>query len=66
MPEHTISENLARLQAATAAIGAAITQKGGTVNAGDALEEYPADILTVIVEPVFKYISITQTDILEK
>ena len=35
MPEHTIAENLTRLQAATAAIGAAITQKGGTVNALD-------------------------------
>lgn len=47
MPEHTIAENLARLQAATAAIGEAITQKGGIVNDGDGLEEYPADILTI-------------------
>lgn len=44
---NTISENLARLQAARTAIGEAITQKGGTVNAGDGLEEYPADILTI-------------------
>lgn len=47
MPEHTIAENLARLQAATAAIGEAITQKGGIVSDGDGLEEYPADILTI-------------------
>lgn len=47
MPEHTIAENLTRLQAARTAIGEAITQKGGTVNAGDGLEEYPADILTI-------------------
>jgi len=44
---NTIAENLARLQAARTAIGEAITQKGGTVNAGDGLEEYPADILTI-------------------
>lgn len=47
MPEHTIAENLARLQAARTAIGNAITRKGGTVNAGDGFEEYPADILTI-------------------
>ena len=47
MPTHTIAENLTRLQTATAAIGAAITAKGGTVNSGDGLEEYPADIATI-------------------
>ena len=47
MPEHTISENLARLQAASGAIAAAIAEKGGIVNDGDGLEEYPADILTI-------------------
>ena len=44
---NTIADNLARLQAARTAIGAAITAKGGTVNAGDGLEEYPADIATI-------------------
>ena len=41
MPEHTIAENLARLQAARTAIGAAITAKGGTVGSGDGFEEFP-------------------------
>ena len=44
---NTIAYNLARLQAAKTAIGNAITQKGGTVNAGDGLEDYSADILTI-------------------
>lgn len=47
MPEHTIAENLARLQAAKTAIGNAIVAKGGTVNSGDGLEEYPADIASI-------------------
>lgn len=47
MPEHTIAENLARLQAAKTAIGNAIVAKGGTVNSGDGLEEYPTDIASI-------------------
>jgi len=47
MPEHTIAENLARLQAARTAIGAAITAKGGTVDSGDGFEEFPADIAAI-------------------
>ena len=47
MPEHTISENLQRLQTARTAIGNAITAKGGTVNSGDGLEEYATDIATI-------------------
>ena len=44
---NTIAQDLARLVAAKNAIGAAITAKGGTVNEGDGLEEYPADIATI-------------------
>ena len=44
---NTIAENLARLLSARSAIGAAITNKGGVVNAGDGLEEFPADIGTI-------------------
>lgn len=47
MPEHTIAENLTRLQNAKTAIGNAITAKGGTVAAGDGLEEFAADIATI-------------------
>ena len=47
MPEHTIDENVQRLKAATAAIGNAITAKGGTVNQGDGLEDFAADIATI-------------------
>lgn len=47
MPEHTIAENLARLQAARTAIAGAITAKGGTVTTGDGFEEFPADIATI-------------------
>ena len=47
MPEHTIAENLTRLQNAKTAIGNAITAKGGTVAAGDGLEEFAADIGTI-------------------
>lgn len=47
MPEHTIAENLARLQAARTAIKNAIIQKGGTVHEGDGLEEYAEDILSI-------------------
>ena len=48
MPEHTIAENLTRLQNAKTAIGNAITAKGGTVNQGDGLEEFAADIATIV------------------
>lgn len=44
---NTIAQNLARLQAAKTAIGAAITAKGGTVASGDGLEEFPDDIRTI-------------------
>jgi hypothetical protein len=47
MPEHTIAENLTRLQNAKTAIGNAITAKGGTVASGDGLEEFAADIATI-------------------
>ena len=47
MPEHTIAENLTRLQNATTAIGNAITAKGGTVSSGDGLEEFASDIATI-------------------
>ena len=48
MPEHTIAENLARLQNAKTAIGNAIAAKGGTVAAGDGLEEFADDIATIV------------------
>ena len=47
MPEHTIAENLTRLQNAKTAIGNAITAKGGTVAAGDGLEDFASDIATI-------------------
>jgi hypothetical protein len=47
MPEHTIAENLTRLQNAKTAIGNAIAAKGGTVATGDGLEEFAADIATI-------------------
>ena len=47
MPEHTIAENLQRLIDAKTAIGNAITAKGGTVGAGDGLEEFASDIATI-------------------
>lgn len=47
MPEHTIAENLQRLQTAKTAIGSAITAKGGTVSSGDGLEEFASDIATI-------------------
>ena len=43
----TTAEYLARLVQAKTDIGNAITAKGGTVNAGDGLEEFPADIATI-------------------
>lgn len=47
MPEHTIAENLTRLQNATTAIGNAITAKGGTVASGDGLEDFASDIASI-------------------
>ena len=47
MPEHTITENLQRLQTAKTAIGNAITAKGGTVGANDGLEDFATDIATI-------------------
>lgn len=47
MPEHTIAENLTRLVTAKTDIANAITTMGGTVNAGDGLEEFPVDILGI-------------------
>lgn len=44
---NTIAQNLARLVAARTAIASAIVAKGGTVNAGDGYEEFPADIATI-------------------
>lgn len=47
MPEHTISQNLARLQQAKSDIADAITTMGGTVGSGDGFEDFPADIATI-------------------
>ena len=47
----TISQNLEKLVAAKNAIAAAITAKGGTVNAGDGFEEFAADIGTIPYNP---------------
>lgn len=47
MPDHTIAENLQRLLNAKTAISNAITAKGGTVGAGDGLEDFATDIGTI-------------------
>ena len=44
---NTIADNLQRLVDVTDAIGQAIIDAGGTVQEGDRLEEYPADITTI-------------------
>lgn len=44
---NSIADNLVRLQNAKTAIGNAITAKGGTVSAGDGLEEFAAAIATI-------------------
>ena len=44
---NSIADNLTRLQTAKTAIGNAITTQGGTVNVGDGLEEFAADIATI-------------------
>jgi len=46
MPD-TLADNLQRLTASRTAIGNAIIAKGGTVNAGDGFEDFPADISTI-------------------
>ena len=43
----SVSDKLMRLSAAHDAIAAAITNKGGTVNAGDGFEDFAADIATI-------------------
>lgn len=43
----TLKQAVDRVAAAKTAIGAAITAKGGTVAAGDGLEEFAADIATI-------------------
>ena len=47
MPDHTIAENLARLQAARTNISAAITTKGGTVPSGAGFEDFPTAIASI-------------------
>lgn len=47
MPEETLKQVVDRVKATIPAIGAAITAKGGTVAAGDGLEEFAADIATI-------------------
>jgi len=48
---NTIAQNLQRLVTAKDAISSAIIAQGGTVNSGDGLEEFPADIATIPVAP---------------
>ena len=47
MPNNTIADNLQRLVDAKNDIADAIVAKGGTVNEGDGLEEFSADIATI-------------------
>lgn len=47
MPDHTIAENLTRLQTARTNIATAITGKGGTVASGAGLEDFPTAIGTI-------------------
>lgn len=44
---NTIADNLDRLKATVPAIRNSIITKGGTVNSGDGLEEFPADIMSI-------------------
>lgn len=62
--EHTIADTLQRLRDAKTAIGDAITAKGGTVAAGDGLEEFPTAIGTIPTgsEPVLIAKTITEND----
>lgn len=47
MPNETLKQVVDRVKAAKTAIGNAITNKGGTVSAGDGLEDFAADIATI-------------------
>lgn len=47
MPEHTIAENLVRLQNARSSIISAISAKGGTVSSSDGYEDFPAAIASI-------------------
>ena len=47
MPEETLKQVVDRVKATIPAIANAITTKGGTVAAGDGLEEFAADIATI-------------------
>lgn len=47
MPDHTIAENLTRLQTARTDIASAITTKGGTVAEGAGFEDFPTAIGTI-------------------
>lgn len=47
MPDHTIAENLARLQAARTNISTAIATKGGTVPSGAGFEDFPTAIASI-------------------
>lgn len=47
MPNHTIAENLTRLQNARSSIASAISAKGGTVSASDGYEDFPAAIASI-------------------
>lgn len=59
MSEHTIAQNLQRLQDAKTAISNAITAKGGTVNAGDGFEEFATDINTIPITTTGHTVKIT-------
>ena len=47
MPEETLKQVVDRVKATIPAIGNAIVAKGGTVSAGDGLEDFAADIATI-------------------
>mgnify|MGYP003289926517 CR=1 FL=1 len=47
MPDHTIAENLTRLQTVRTNIASAITTKGGTVASGAGFEDFPTAIGTI-------------------
>ena len=59
MPEQTLADNLQRLRNTVPAIGNAIIAKGGTVNEGDGLEEFAADINTIPITTTGHTVKIT-------
>lgn len=59
MSEHTIAQNLQRLQDAKTAISNAITAKGGTVNIDDGFEEFATDINTIPITTTGHTVKIT-------